>query len=160
MFILFLTMKTPNGLFTLGILFYALILAFLCPVLRKTVKCLDAGIMCASCSCWAASLFAVRICHIFRCVPVCGLSAVFVPVCCIGNALAASSAGEIGENGGIQIGCVVSLLLCLRDAVPDQCMSVFAHSQFQPEKLYRELFSNAECNETGILPEQLEETGL
>lgn len=46
MYLLYLTLKTPNALFALGILLYALILAFLCPLLKKKEKKLLTVILC------------------------------------------------------------------------------------------------------------------
>ena len=46
MYLFYLTMKTPNGLFVLGILLYTLILAFLCPILRKKGKNAPVRILC------------------------------------------------------------------------------------------------------------------
>ncbi len=46
MYLFYLTMKTPNGLFALGILLYSLILTFLCPLLKKKEKKLPLVILC------------------------------------------------------------------------------------------------------------------
>lgn len=46
MYLLYLNLKTPNGMFAIGILLYTLILAILCPILRKKQKSWVVKLLC------------------------------------------------------------------------------------------------------------------